>query len=177
MKQIRAFKYCPRCGNNFENLTTHLKCASCELSFYINPKPCTAVVLVNNQDEYLLVERAVEPAKGYWDLPGGFVEENETFEENTAREVKEELGIIINKETLHYIGSVTELYKYQGIDYPTLAAVFIARMPRNAQLRPADDVASYRFFSPDNLPMGKLAFEHMSIDLETADKFLKSNEL
>jgi ADP-ribose pyrophosphatase YjhB (NUDIX family) len=52
-----------------------LACANCSLSYYLNPKPCTAVILVNDKGEYLLVERAVDPVKGYWDLPGGFVEE------------------------------------------------------------------------------------------------------
>lgn len=175
MRQIQAFKFCPRCGSNFENLKTHLKCPSCGLSFYINPKPCTAIILVNDKGEYLLVKRALEPAKGYWDLPGGFVEENESLEESARCELREELGVEI--DALHYVGSTTELYSFQKVTYSTVAACFVAKFPDNAKLKAADDVASYKFFVPNKLPLDQLAFESMKNDFEAAKRFLKSNEI
>lgn len=175
MRQIQAFRFCPRCGNSFKKHDTFLECPSCGLNFYINPKSCTAIMLVNENGEFLLVKRAFEPAKGSWDLPGGFVEENESLEENARRELQEELGIEVGE--LHYVGSATEPYLFQKITYPTVAACFVAKAPINAVLKPADDVTDYKFFAPDKLPMKHLGFKSMAKDFQAAKKFLMSNPL
>ena len=89
--------------------------------------------------------------------------------------MEEEVGIKVKE--LRYIGSVTAPYLYQEINFPTLAAIFIAKIPPNAKLKPADDVATYKFFPPDKLPMHKLAFPAMKTSFELAKTFLKTNKL
>lgn len=176
MEIREAYKFCPRCGSGFENKPEFLKCTSCGLSFYHNPKPTTTVVLVDKDNRYLLVKRAVDPAKGYWDFPGGFVEENETSEENAWREIKEELGLD-NLGKFHYVGSVTAPYLYQDIIYPTLATVFVTLIPPGARPRAADDIASFKFFKPEEIPMDKIAFPELKKVLGLVNKFLETHKL
>ncbi len=113
----------------------------------------------------MLVERAVEPKKGYWDVPGGFVDVGENFEESVQREIKEELGIDL--ENLEYAGSWIDTYEYQEIIYPTICVMFIAKLKATPDIKPADDVASYKFFKPSELPFEKFAFAWM-------EKFFKN---
>jgi NAD+ diphosphatase len=165
MKMQAAFKYCLRCGHEARSDQNKLSCGNCGLDFYFNPKACTGMILKNDKGKILLVERAVNPKKGYWDTPGGFVEENETFEECTIREAKEELGIEI--ENLKYLGSMLDVYEFQGIEYTTLGVMFEAAIKDLANIKPADDVAGYKFFKPAELPYERFAFAWM-------EKFFKS---
>ncbi len=48
-----------------------------------------------DEDAILLVERAGEPLKGYWSLPGGLLETGERLEEAVCREVREETGLMV----------------------------------------------------------------------------------
>lgn len=175
MELIDAYKFCPRCSKNLSKLSERLQCQGCGLSLYLNPKPTTTVVMVNKNGEYLLVERAVEPAKGYWDFPGGFVDENETFEENARREMEEELGIKIKE--LNYAGSVIAPYLFQDVNYPTIAVIFITKLPEDVVLKPDDDVASYAMFAPNNLPMDKLAFPEIKTTFKLVAEYLKNHKI
>lgn len=116
----------------------------------------------------MLVERALDPGKGLWDLPGGFVDLGETLEESTRREIKEELGIELSE--LKYVTSATEPYPFKEIIYPTVSALFIAKLPNNAKVTPADDVASYKLFDKNTLPKDKFAFAAMHKMFEAVAK-------
>ena len=71
------YSFCLKCGQPLNTRlidnVERLVCSSCEFVFYQNSKPC-AGVLVLDQNKVLLVKRAVEPFKDYWDIPGGFLE-------------------------------------------------------------------------------------------------------
>lgn len=159
MRQIRAFKYCLRCGNEAQPKDTYLACSVCGLNFYMNPKPCTSVIMKNEAGKYLFVKRAAEPRKGYWDFPGGFADEGEDLEECSVREVKEELGIEITG--LKYLSAHKDEYNYQNIQYSTIGVSYLAKFPEGSKLRPADDVSDYKFFALDEIPLDKLAFPSM----------------
>lgn len=133
-----------------------LICGNCSLQYYLNAKPCAAVIIRNNKSQILLSRRAIQPRKGFWDITGGFLEEDETLEEGAHREIREELEISV--DDLLYIGSYTHPYNYQGIDYFTLTAAFTTLVPGNIKFSPRDDVASVKWFDYKNLPYEQFAF-------------------
>lgn len=154
-----AFKYCPRCGAKFSKGTHYSKCQACGLSYYSNPKPVQSVALKNDKGEYLFVVRDVEPRRGCLDFPGGFVEEGEDFEQTTRRELKEELGIEIGK--LDYLSTHQDDYLFEKITYKTSGVTYTGKLPPNAKLKPADDVAGVEFYKLEDIPMDRLAFPSM----------------
>ncbi len=89
-------KYCNQCGSSAIHTQipagdTYKRqvCQDCKMIFYSNPKIVVgAVVTFNNF--YLLCRRNIEPQKGLWTYPAGFLEENETLEEGVIRETFEE---------------------------------------------------------------------------------------
>jgi len=152
-----VFIFCPSCGTKFSKSDFSSKtCESCSLHFYINPSPSTGAILINEKDEIMLVKRRVDPGKGLWDIPGGFVDLNEDLEESLNRELHEELGIRPRK--LKYIKSYVETYKYSTRFQQAIGTIFEAKISSSEKLTPADDISGYKFFSKKNIPIENLAF-------------------
>ena len=91
-------EFCSNCGssNKFGRIdgNSRFYCFKCNTIHYENPKPAATLVCPNNNDEILVVKRAVNPGKGLWGLPGGFIEKGETPEMAAERELKEETRLI-----------------------------------------------------------------------------------
>lgn len=89
-------KYCSQCGSaalqsqipDGDNLPREV-CQNCHFIFYLNPKIVVGAVVTFN-DLYLLCKRDIEPQRGFWTYPAGYLEENETLEEGAIRETFEE---------------------------------------------------------------------------------------
>ena len=96
------FHYCPKCGSHHFEIHDEKskKCVDCGFVYYFNPATATVALIINDQNELLVCRRAKEPAKGTLDLPGGFIDMNETAEEGVAREVKEETGLTMKNPRL-----------------------------------------------------------------------------
>ena len=90
-------KFCSNCGekNIYGKIDGGVRyhCLKCGTIHYENPKPTSTLICVKDND-ILLVKRAVQPAKGLWGLPGGFIELNETPDMAAARELKEETNLV-----------------------------------------------------------------------------------
>lgn len=156
-------KFCPACGKELEKFKVFrlIECKICGLNFYLNSVPTAAAILENKSREILLVERKFDPKKGYWDLPGGFVEIDENLTEAVKRELKEELGIEV--ESLSMIGSSTDRYPFKGIQYSTVTALYIATI--EGKIYPADDVVTFRFFDRKDIPWEKFAFPGLANEI------------
>lgn len=131
-------------------------CPHCDHHEYNNPRPTNGVIFENEKREILLVKRRYDPKKGYWDIPGGFVNLEETIEDSTRREIQEELGVRITD--LRYFGSKHDRYMYKGQNYYTLMFVFVSKESLK-HMKIADDVADVKFFARDQIPFDDLAFD------------------
>lgn len=153
---INKFQYCPNCKNKLKKISNRLvDCSVCGFHFYLNPTPANALIIENKNHEILLVKRKFNPKKGYWDLPGGFVETKETIEDSLKREIKEELNINISK--FNYFGSYPGNYLYKNLNYQTLCFVFTGIID-NQIPKPDDDAEEIKFFKKEKIPFKKLAF-------------------
>jgi len=152
----KAFKFCPRCGHETSVKEKLMSCGSCGLDTYFSPKPVQEIILRNSEGKYLFCVRGVEPRKGYLDFPGGFVEPNETFEQSVRRELMEELGI--EAGNIEYLRSSYGDYMFQGVNYHVVGNSYLAELPDESQVKPADDVHAVEYYSLQEIPRDRLAW-------------------
>lgn len=124
----RVMRYCPKCGaaalRFIESNLVH--CDVCGFDLYLNTAAAVAALIPDEQGRLLIIERAEEPKKGTWDLPGGFADPGETAEEALRREVREELGLKV--VSTQYLCSYPNTYEYKGMHYATMDLGFICRV-------------------------------------------------
>ncbi len=122
------------------------------------PGVSVEAVILNERDEILLIRRGKEPYMGMHAFPGGRMEQGETAEQNAARELLEETGLIIDPKDLTLVG----VYSDPARD-PRRHNISIAYMGRVAGQTPkaGDDAKTATFMPIDlNRPM---AFDHADI--------------
>lgn len=141
---LRLFRYCPVCGSpRFERHDFKSKrCAQCGFTYYHNASAATVAVVIDATRRLLVARRALEPAAGTLDLPGGFVDAGETLEACVARELREETGAAFGPG--RYLFSLPNVYPYAGFEVHTTDAFFLFRGSGQA-VRAADDVAALRW--------------------------------
>src|SRR6266581_1281512 len=106
----------------------------------------------------LLIQRALEPFKGKWALPGGFVRVEETLDEAARRELAEEAGLThLFLEQLYTFGTVNRDPRERVVSVAYYALVKLAAHDTRA----ATDAADARWFPISKVP--KLAFDHAEI--------------
>ncbi len=142
-------EYCSRCGGKLGTRDIDGRpraiCAACGAISYANPVPAAAVVIVQD-GKILLVKRAIEPKKGLWSLPAGFVEIDETVRACAVRELKEETGLDVELDGLIDATSV-----FDDPRYVCLLIVFSGHV-LGGELVAGDDAAEVAYFGPDELP-------------------------
>ena len=130
---------------------------------YAHPHPAvtTDVVIFTIQDEslkVLLIQRAEEPFRDSWALPGGFVEIDEDLEACALRELEEETGVTgVYLEQLYTFGAPQRDPRERVITVAYYALVPIDRL----HVRAASDARDVGWFACDQLP--PLAFDHHDI--------------
>jgi ADP-ribose pyrophosphatase YjhB (NUDIX family) len=163
MSELHGWVACPRCRAELSGDALRVECPECGFVAYANPKPTAAAVCVDEQGRVLLTRRAVEPAVGAWDLPGGFVDEHEHPLDALRRELREETGLEVEPEEL--LGVWMDRYGGDSTAASTLNLFWTSRVV-SGEAHPADDVAEVRWFQPDELPaQAELAFECVGLAL------------
>ena len=155
-------KYCSECGSAIENRIPpednrpRAICTRCSRIHYVNPK-----VVVGSmstwENKILLCKRAIDPRKGFWTLPAGFMEIGESTSEGAKRETVEESGADVELRELFAV-----------FDIPTFNQVhifYLARM-KSAKLRPGIESLEAKLFSEEEIPWSELSFTSVKKALE-----------
>ncbi|MFV0328786.1 MAG: NUDIX hydrolase [Dysgonomonas sp.] len=151
MHPLAQFKFCPKCGSEHfvENNFKSKKCENCGFVYYFNSSSSTIALIINEDKELLVATRAHEPSKGTLDLPGGFVDLDETGEEAVIREVKEETHLDVLD--VRYLFSIPNRYVYSGFEVHTLDLVYLCKVENTQNLQAEDDVAKLQFIKINEL--------------------------
>jgi ADP-ribose pyrophosphatase YjhB (NUDIX family) len=161
MGALDGWRFCPICGEATEKVEDRVECRACGYVGYANAVPGAEAVCIDDRGRVLLGRRAGDPGKGLWDLPGGFVHEDEHPVDGLLREVREETGLEI--EPIEFLGFWLEPY-YARI---VLCLAWTARA--NGTARAADDLVEVQWFDPAELPPpAELAFTHYPAVLSAA---------
>ncbi|MCU0831289.1 MAG: NUDIX hydrolase [Rhizobiaceae bacterium] len=123
-------------------------CDHCGHVAYENPKIVVGSVVLH-EGRVLLCRRAIEPRRGFWTVPAGYMELNETPEDGARREAREEAMAQITLGPLLAVYSVPKLSQVQLIYMATLDRGIHAAGPESLETR---------LFSFDALPDGDIAF-------------------
>ncbi|MYM86517.1 NUDIX domain-containing protein [Rugamonas sp. FT82W] len=141
-------------------------CGNCATIHYQNPKMVLGTIPVWERDgelKVLLCKRAIEPRHGYWTLPAGFMENNETTAEGAIRETQEEAGANIALGQMFSLLNVARVHQVHMFYLATLLDLDFA---------PGEESLEVRLFSEAEIPWDDLAFPtiHATLELFFADR-------
>ena len=128
---------------------------------YKYPRPAVTadcvVITKETEPKVLLIQRGIDPYKGCWAFPGGFMNMDETTEECAIRELEEETGLKLS--TIHQIGA------YSKVDRDprgrTITVAYLAIIDAPVEVAGQDDAAKAEWFPLSDLP--HLASDHYDI--------------
>ena len=162
MGELDGWRLCPRCGAELGGDAARLACDACGFIVYASSKPTAGALCVDN-GRVLLARRAHPPFEGFWDIPGGFLDEGEGPLDGLRRELKEETGLEVEPE--RFLGIWMDRYGGDSTAEATLNLYWTARVV-GGDAAPADDVSELRWFNRDELPASdELAFENVPLVL------------
>jgi ADP-ribose pyrophosphatase YjhB (NUDIX family) len=165
MHPTELFRHCPRCGAALPSPGANpLACGGCGFSYFFNPTVAAAAFIFDGADRTLFIRRAKEPSKGKLAVPGGFIDIGETAEGALRREVREEVGIEIDR--LAFLGSCPNDYAYRGVTYPVVDLIFTADAVSPQSARALDAVAGIEWKPVAAVDPDELAFPSLRMGWE-----------
>lgn len=147
-------KFCSNCGNQVTHQIPdgdnrlRFVCNHCNTVHYQNPLVIVGV-LPEYQQQILLCKRGIEPQKGRWTLPAGFLENNESTLDGALRECFEESNAKVIDP---------ELYALYDIPYINQVYVFYRATLANKEFGPSSESTQVALFSEQDIPWNELAF-------------------
>lgn len=154
--------FCSDCGSPIiieipsgDNVPRHV-CSACQMIHYRNPLIVVGCI-PRWEDKILLCRRAIEPRKGYWTAPAGFMELDESLEQGAARETLEEacarvqIGSMLAAVSVGRVNQVHIMFRAQLLD---------------GQFAPGAESLDVRLFAPDDIPWDEIAFPSVKFSLE-----------
>jgi ADP-ribose pyrophosphatase YjhB (NUDIX family) len=146
-------------------------CDDCGFTYYHNIAAAVAIVFTF-EDKVLFTVRNVDPDKGKWDLPGGFIDPNETAEEAACREIKEELGIEILTSELKYITTSPNNYLYKNVPYRTMDIFYECPLKSDViSITAEDEIQELIWVKRSEIDLNQIGF--VSIRKVIGEKYLR----
>lgn len=167
---LQTMKYCSNCGEKvvFSLVDGEDKkrfnCQNCNTIHYTNPKLVVGS-LVYFKDKILLCRRAIEPRKGFWNLPAGYLEDGETAERGAMREVWEEAGAQVNIEGILAIYNLPQANQVYIHFFGNLVDGIFSN---------GDESIETRLFDINEIPWGEMAFTSSTFAIK---KFIENKKL
>lgn len=135
-------------------------CQQCGIIHYQNPKMVIGSIPAweeHGEVQVLLCKRAIEPQYGYWTLPAGFMENNETTEAAAVRETEEEAGAHIALHPLFSLVNVPHVHQVHMFYRATLLDLEYAAGTESLEVK---------LFSEENIPWEDIAFQTVAYTLK-----------
>lgn len=166
-----VMNYCSKCGNAVEyrevpgDFLKRYVCSSCHTIHYTNPKLVVGA-LIYHEDKVLLCRRAIEPRYGYWNLPAGYLEDNESAEQGAVRETWEEAGAKIDIEGVMVVYNL-----------PQANQVYIHFLARLADINFTNGEESLEtmLFTEEEIPWKDIAFASSTFALRRYFEMRRKN--
>lgn len=156
-------RFCPECGaaevsHRIPAGDTHSRhvCDACGYVHYVNPKVIAGCIPVW-EGQVLLCRRSIEPRRGYWTLPAGFLELGETMSEGARREALEEANARVE------IGNLYALYSVPHISQ--VYALYSAEL-LDLDFSPGDESSEVALYREEDVPWDSIAFPAILKTLE-----------
>jgi ADP-ribose pyrophosphatase YjhB (NUDIX family) len=150
-----SLKFCSRCGSALVfgaipgEDRDRLACQACGHIVYVNPRLVVTTFPITEAGEIVLIRRGIEPGKGLWAQPGGFLEVDETVHEAAIRETHEETGLLIEP------GAIIGLYTRLEASVVTIA--YEARIV-GGTAAPTPEASEIVAYAPEDIPWSAIAF-------------------
>jgi ADP-ribose pyrophosphatase YjhB (NUDIX family) len=150
----QSMKFCNHCGDSVtwgipeSEDRPRFFCNNCDTIHYQNPKLVVGTVLTQDDHQVLLCRRAIEPRKGFWTLPAGYLENGETMLQGALRETWEEAGAKVEDASLYHL-----------FDVPHIAQVHVYYHARYlGEISAGVESLEVKWFNIENIPWPELAF-------------------
>jgi ADP-ribose pyrophosphatase YjhB (NUDIX family) len=152
----RSLNFCPNCGASLRfgvidgEDRERLSCPDCGHILYVNPRLVVTTLPITDRGEIVLLRRGIEPGKGAWAQPGGFLEVDETVNQAAIRETWEETRLIVEP------GEIIGLYT--RLEAAVVTIVFEARIV-GGEATPTPEALEIQPYAPGAIPWDRLAFK------------------
>jgi ADP-ribose pyrophosphatase YjhB (NUDIX family) len=151
-------KFCSRCGGPIakaippqDHRPRHV-CSACGFVHYLDPKVACGTI-AEQDGRFALIQRGIEPKKGSWSFPCGFMEIDETTEQAAIRETREETGLEVR--LAGHLGT----YSYADSFFGGAIVVVVYRaVVTGGALKADDDCCDAKMIGADEIPWERLAF-------------------
>lgn len=154
--------YCGTCGQPTEkkipegdDRERHC-CEACGHIHYYNPK-MIVVCLPRWQDKVLMCKRGIEPRHGFWTLPGGFMELDETTEQGAIRETWEETRAEVEIERLHGVYNMPQINQVYFVYLANMLTPYFETTPESTDIQ---------LLEHHEIPWDQLAFKVIKTALQ-----------
>lgn len=158
----KLMPYCLHCGHKANYIIPtndskiRLVCPACQYIHYDNPKVITGTLSIHN-GKILLCRRAIEPKYGYWTLPAGFLELNESMADGAIRETWEEAKAVAINHRLYCLFDLPHIGQIHVMYLATL---------KDGAFGVGSESLECRLFAIDELPWDELSFRTVVMTLK-----------